>query len=159
MAEGMSTPGKAEYDHMEWLSITPILEAFALHGQDIRTYSPLTLAYLGDSVYDVVVRSVLVLSGNCPVNQLHRLATRYVKAGAQARVIKALTPILTHEEQAVCQRGRNAHSPTRAKNASVEDYRYATGFEALIGYLALRGESARLLELVKKGMEEIDRSS
>ena len=114
---------------------------------DLRTYSPLTLAYVGDAVYEIIVRTTLVKEGNCPVNQLHRKASALVKASAQAEAVRRIEPVLTEEEKNVYRRGRNAHSPTMAKHATMTDYRHATGFEALLGYLYLKGDVERLLEL------------
>lgn len=126
--------------------------------QDIRTYSPLTLAYIGDSIYDLVVRTMLVGKGNAPVNSLHRRASSLVKAEAQRDSLRRIEPLLTEEEQGVYRRGRNAKSYTSAKNASINDYRIATGFEALMGYLYLTGQTERLLELARYGLEVADES-
>lgn len=126
--------------------------------QDIRTYSPLTLAYIGDSIYDLVVRTMLVGKGNAPVNSLHRRASSLVKAEAQRDSLRRIEPLLTEEEQGVYRRGRNAKSYTSAKNASINDYRIATGFEALMGYLYLTGQTERLLELARYGLEAADES-
>ncbi len=123
-------------------------------GADAQFYSPLTLAYIGDAVYDLIVRTVVVERGNRPVNLLHRTAVRYVNAGAQAALIGALADDLTEEETAVYRRGRNAKSHTMAKNASVEDYRKATGMEALLGYLYLSDRFDRILELIGIGLEK-----
>ncbi len=111
----------------------PIEAAFCLPGQDIRTYSPLVLAFIGDGVYDLVIRTLVVEQGNTHANILHRRTSKIVKAETQAAVIEALLPVLTEEEQAVYKRGRNAKSGTKARSASLADYRKATGFEALIG--------------------------
>lgn len=116
-------------------SLTYLQELFQLKNQDLRTYSPLTLAYLGDAVYEVVIRTILVKRGNCQVNKLHHQASQLVKASAQSQMMERLEPVLTQEELAVYRRGRNAHSATMAKHATMADYRRATGFEALIGYL------------------------
>lgn len=118
---------------------------------DIRTYSPLALAYIGDSIYDVVIRTVVVERGNQSAKKLHRTAVRYVNAGTQARMAEALQGIMTEEEKEVYRRGRNAKSNSTAKNASVTDYRKATGMEALIGYLYLQDRMDRAVELVKRG--------
>ena len=115
---------------------------------DIRTYSPLALAYIGDSIYDVVIRTVVVERGNQSAKKLHRTAVRYVNAGTQ----EALQEIMTEEEKEVYRRGRNAKSNSTAKNASVTDYRKATGMEALIGYLYLQDRMDRAVELVKQGL-------
>lgn len=130
-----------------------IKQAFDCKEQDVRAYSPLTLAYIGDGIYDLVIRSVIVERANRSANDLHKKATRYVKAEAQAKMILALLEELTEEEEAVYKRGRNAKSYTVAKNASMADYRKATGFEALMGFLYLTGQVDRLLYLVKKGIE------
>lgn len=119
---------------------------------DIRTYSPLALAYIGDSIYDVVIRTVVVERGNQSAKKLHRTAVRYVNAGTQARMAEALQGIMTEEEKEVYRRGRNAKSNSTAKNASVTDYRKATGMEALIGYLYLQDRMDRAVELVKQGL-------
>ena len=122
---------------------------------DIRAYSPLTLAYIGDCVYDLVIRTVVVERGNEPANKLHKKTVAYVKAQTQASMIEALLPYLTEEEEAVYKRGRNAKSYTSAKNASIGDYRKATGMEALVGYLYLTGQEARIMELIKTGLKEL----
>lgn len=133
-----------------------IKRAFPCGEVDIRTYSPLTLAYIGDSIYDVIVRTVVVGRGNKRAGDLHKASIRYVNAGTQAALIDALREDLTEEEMAVYKRGRNAKSYTMAKNASVMEYRKATGMEALIGYLYLQGEMERILELLQIGLHKID---
>ena len=120
--------------------LTKIKEAFACEGQDVRAYSPLTLAYIGDGIYELVIRSVVVERANRSANDLHKKTTRYVKAPAQSAMIEALLPELTQEEEAVYRRGRNAK------------YRRATGFEALMGYLYLTGQIDRMLQLIKDGI-------
>ena len=122
-------------------------ETMQLKEVDPRTYSPLVLAYVGDGVYDVMVRLKVVNGGNVQVNKLHKHSSRLVCAGAQSKMIGLLEAELTEEELAVFKRGRNAHSVTSAKNASVIDYRRATGLEALFGYLHLCGETDRAREL------------
>ena len=129
-------------------------EAFHLEEKDLRTYSPLTLAYIGDGVYELVIRTVLVKKGNCPVNQLHRKASSLVKAASQSAMMEFIEPMLTEEEHSVYRRGRNAHSPTMAKHATMADYRRATGFEALMGYLYLKEDFSRIVELVRAGIGE-----
>lgn len=123
---------------------------------DIRTYSPLTLAYIGDSIYDVMIRTVIVERGNRSTKELHKTAVGYVNAGTQARMGEALQEFLTKEEQEVYRRGRNAKSPSVAKNASVTDYRKATGMEALLGYLYMQDRMDRAIELVKLGLERLE---
>ena len=129
-----------------------IKREFDCGGADIRTYSPLALAYIGDAVYDLVIRTVVVERGNRSANRLHREAVAYVNARVQARMIDALESGLTEEELAVYHRGRNAKSYTTAKNASVIEYRKATGFEALCGYLYLLGRQERMLTLIREAI-------
>lgn len=119
---------------------------------DIRTYSPLALAYIGDSIYDVIIRTVVVERGNQSAKKLHRTVIQYVNAGTQARMAEALEEVLTEEEKEVYRRGRNAKSNSTAKNASMTDYRKATGIEALLGYLYLQDRTDRAVELVKMGL-------
>lgn len=119
---------------------------------DIRTYSPLALAYIGDAIYDLVIRTIVVERGNTSANRLHKKTVGYVNARIQAQMIEALVDELTQEEEAVYRRGRNAKSYTTAKNASVIEYRKATGFEALCGYLYLTGQQGRMLALIKKAI-------
>lgn len=135
-------------------SIMELNELFHLEEPDLRTYSPLTLAYIGDAVFEIVIRTILVKKGNCPVNQLHQRSISLVKAGAQSDMIRKIEPVLSEEEHSVYKRGRNAHSATMAKNASMGDYRRATGFEALMGYLYLKKEYGRMLELIRLGIGE-----
>lgn len=132
-----------------------IKNSFACGKVDVRTYSPLTLAYIGDAVYDLVIRSVVVERANRAANELHKRTVKYVQAGTQAAMIEALMEILTEEEVAVYKRGRNAKSHTSAKNASIVDYRKATGFEALIGFLYLTDQMDRALSLIKEGIERV----
>ncbi len=129
-----------------------IRQQFNIEETDIRRYSPLTLAYIGDGIYELVIRSIVVGKGNRPVNRLHQEASRYVKAQAQSAMMDILMPMLTSKEADVYRRGRNAKSYTTAKNASVNDYRRATGFEALMGYLYLNNELPRLISLVKEAV-------
>ncbi len=130
-------------------------ETFHLHAVDPAAYSPLALAYIGDAVYEVMVRTLVVNQGNMKVSEMHRHDADLVKAGAQARMVRLLEPDLTEEEETVYKRGRNAKSASAAKNASVIDYRTATGFEALVGYLYLMERLDRLAELVGLGLERI----
>lgn len=133
-----------------------IKESFALESADIRTYSPLTLAYIGDDVYDLIVRTVVVERGNRQPDGLHKKASSFVNAAAQARLIEAVMDRLTDEEKNVYKRGRNAKSYTSAKNASIGDYRKATGLEALIGYLYLTDQTDRALALMRDGFGLLD---
>ena len=119
-------------------------------------YSPLVLAYMGDAVYELMIRERIVRQGNRQVNRLHLAAVHLVKAGTQAAMIRLLEPLLTPEELSVYKRGRNAHSHTTAKNASVIDYRMATGFEALVGFLWLSEQKERLRELVETALSKLE---
>ena len=112
-----------------------------------RMYSPLTLAFLGDAVYSLMVRDMLTKQANKPTGKLHKESIKLVNAAFQAEMIRTLLPHLTEDEAAVFKRGRNAHSAHSPKNQSEADYRYATGFEALFGYLYLSGQTQRLKEL------------
>lgn len=135
-------------------NLIQLKELFHLENQDLRSYSPLTLAYIGDGVYELIIRTILVKKGNCPVNRLHKKASSLVKAGAQSAIMKVIEEELTPEELSVYRRGRNAHSPTMAKHATMADYRRATGFEALMGYLYLKEDYTRMLTLVRMGIGE-----
>lgn len=135
--------------------LSAIKQKFACGDVDIRTYSPLTLAYIGDAIYDLVIRTVIVGRANKPPNNLHKTVIKYVNAVTQARMIEALEEELTPEEEAVYHRGRNAKSYTSAKNASVADYRKATGLEALFGYLYLQDRTDRLLVLIQTAFDKM----
>lgn len=133
-----------------------IKKEFFCQDIDLRTYSPLTLAFIGDCVYDLVIRTIIVSRANQTPNGLHKIKSSAVKAQAQAEMIESLLTDLTEEEQGVYRRGRNAKSYTTAKNATVADYRKATGMEALMGYLYLQNKEERILELVKEGLHNIN---
>ena len=135
-------------------NLIQLKELFHLEDQELRSYSPLTLAYIGDGVYELIIRTILVKKGNCPVNRLHKKASSLVKAGAQSAIMEVIEEELTPEELSVYRRGRNAHSPTMAKHATMADYRRATGFEALMGYLYLKEDYTRMLTLVRMGIGE-----
>ena len=114
---------------------------------DVSSLSPLTLAFVGDTVFDLLTRSELVCEANRPVNALHTSASKRVCAAAQAESMKKILPLLTENETAVFKRGRNAHTGGIPKNASSADYHYATGLESLFGWLYLKGETKRIAEL------------
>ncbi|HSH36407.1 Mini-ribonuclease 3 [Schnuerera sp.] len=120
-----------------------------LNVNDINTLSPLQLAYIGDAVYELCVRTYLLNKG-IPVNTLHKETTQYVKAKSQSNIVHALANILTDEEKSLVRRGRNAKTNSIPKNAELMDYKYATGFESLIGYLYLAGRDNRMVELFDK---------
>lgn len=129
-----------------------IKDYFDLPKVDVATYSPLALAYIGDGIYDLVIRSIVVGKGNTKASRLHQTTSHLVKAHAQATMMETLTPMLTEDETEIYRRGRNAKSPTMAKNATMSDYRRATGFEALMGYLYLTDQFERILELAKEAI-------
>lgn len=128
-------------------------ENFQMKDTEAKSYSPLVLAYIGDGIYDLIIRTVVVNRGNTQANKLHRKTSSLVKAAAQAAMIDELLELLTEEEKAVFRRGRNAKSATMAKNATMADYRKATGFEALMGYLYLSNQMERMVYLVKEGLD------
>lgn len=127
-------------------------ETFGIGPLDLRNYSPLTLAYIGDAAYELVIRSIIVEQGNAPVNKLHKRSSRLVKAKTQAEAAAKLMDVFTEEELAIYKRGRNARSHTMAKNAEMTDYRMATGFEAVMGYLHLKQDYERMVTLVSLGI-------
>ncbi len=124
---------------------------------DIKSYSPLALAYIGDGVYELIVRTKVMNHGSTQVHNMHKKSAKLVNAGTQAEMIRLLLEDedLTPEEVTVYKWGRNAKSVTTAKHATVVDYRTATGFEALCGYLYLNGNLDRLVTLVGMGLERI----
>ncbi len=115
----------------------------------VKQLPPLVLAYVGDAVFEVYVRTVLVGRENLSVHKLHRMSIEYVKARAQSDIVHRLIDSLSPEEQDVVRRGRNAKAATAPKNASIIDYRYATGFESLIGYLFLKRDFQRLMDVLE----------
>ncbi len=132
-----------------------VRDTFEVPGEPMNRYSPLALAFMGDSVFEIIVRSIVVQTANRTAGQLNKIKVKFVNAAAQAKMIETLEPELTDEEMDAYKRGRNAKSYTSAKNQSVADYRKATGLEALCGYLYLKGDTGRLFELIKKGMDEL----
>ena len=130
-------------------------EVFQMKEVDVNSYSPLTLAYIGDSIYDLIIKSLVINQGNRQVNKLHKETSMYVQASTQSLMMRAMQEELTEEEHAVYNRGRNAKSVSPAKNQSITDYRRATGFEALLGYLYLKKEWKRMLDLVKIGLDSL----
>ena len=133
--------------------LTKLKKEFECESIDLRNYSPLTLAFLGDCVFDLIIRTVIVERGNRTAESLHKKKSVVVKAQTQARMAELLLSSLSEEELAVYKRGRNAKSYSTAKNASVSDYRKATGFEALLGYLYLQDMEERIIQLVKTALQ------
>lgn len=114
---------------------------------DIRLYSPQALAFLGDAVYEILVRERIVHRANMPVHKLHLQAVEQVRASYQSKAYAVVEPVLTEEELAALKRGRNISSIKPPKNGTMQDYRRATGLECLFGYLYLKGEIQRINEL------------
>ena len=117
---------------------------------NVNLINGIALAFEGDAVYSLYIRRHLIFQGQTKPNQLHSLATRYVSAKAQAMLIEALLEggLLTQEEEAIYKRGRNAHSHTKAKNTDIITYKMSTGFEAVLGYLHMTQQMARLEEII-----------
>ena len=136
-------------------SLKELKEVFQISGTDAGAYSPLTLAYIGDAVFELLVRYIVISRMKVPVAKLHAVSSHIVCAGAQSEMIAALEGELTGEELRIFRRGRNAKSNTMAKNASITDYRRATGFEAVIGYLFLQENYGRLIQLSEKAILSI----
>lgn len=130
-----------------------LLDEQALSPHEVSSkYSPLALAYIGDSIYDLLVKKSFVLKSNMQPEKYHKKVTSIVSAKAQSAFIGSFMDNLTEEEQAVYKRARNSSPHTKAKNASLQDYLKATGFEAVLGYLYLSGQNARLDELVQSSI-------
>ena len=126
---------------------------------DIRTYSPLTLAYIGDDVFDLIIRTIVVNKGNTSPNKLHGNTIQYVSARAQSNILDSIMPILTDEEKDIARRGRNSKPHSKAKNASTIDYLKATALESVVGYLYLKDDMERIFELIKYGINKIEDDS
>ena len=143
---------------VEWQFEAAMQEIFQLREVEIQEYSPLTLAYIGDGIYELLIRTLVVKEGHKPVQKLHKETSALVQASAQSKMMRRLQEELTEEEHAVYKRGRNSKSVSPAKIQSVTDYRRATGFEALMGYLYLKKDWERMLKLVKTGLESLEES-
>jgi len=134
-------------DFFEELNRQLNLDPFKVH-----TYSPISLAYIGDSIYDLVIRTMIMNKGAKAVGKMHKEANSYVNANAQAQIYFKVAELLTEEEQAVFRRGRNAKSGSTPKNADLKTYKQATGFEAVLGYLYLKDDLPRVFELIGLGL-------
>ena len=141
---------------VEWQFDSYMQELFQMQDMDTKDYSPLVLAYIGDCIYDLVIKTLIINKGNKQVQKIHAETSSYVQAKTQSLMMRTMQGYLTEEEHVVYKRGRNAKSVSPAKNQSVTDYRRATGFEALLGYLYLEKEWKRLLELVKIGLDSLE---
>lgn len=125
------------------------------NSQSARSYSPLALAYIGDGVYEMFIRTYVIAKGNAPVNKLHKASRELVRASTQAKIYHIIEEHLTEEESQVLRRGRNAKSISAPKNADITEYRHATGLEALIGYLYLDNQIQRIEELIQMGLNAL----
>lgn len=132
-----------------------IREVLNLKEVDAASYSPLVLAFIGDCIYDLIIKTMIISEGNRQVQKLHEETSQFVQAAAQSRMMRAMQQNLTEEEHSIYRRGRNAKSVSPAKNQSIIDYRRATGFEALLGYLYLKKEYKRLMELIEIGLHSL----
>ncbi|MEI3219712.1 MAG: ribonuclease III domain-containing protein [Lachnoclostridium sp.] len=142
---------------LEWQFDSYMQETFHMQEVDIKTYSPLALAYIGDCVFDLIIKSLVLNRGNKQVQKMHRETSEIVQASSQSRMMREIQEHLTEEEHLVYKRGRNSKTVSPAKNQSLTDYRRATGFEALIGYLYLKKQWKRMLELVKIGLDSLEK--
>lgn len=124
--------------------------------KEIKMMPPLTLAYMGDAIFEVYIRHYLIEESNLLVKDLHKKAILYVKAKSQAEIVHQLEEELTEEEWGVVKKGRNQKSASTPKNAELIDYKYATGFETLLGYLFFMGKIQRLIEIMEKSIKIIN---
>ena len=137
-----------------------ILEQFPTEKKtEPEQYSPLALAFLGDAVFSLIIRTVVLSQGSRQAEKLHNETNRIVRASMQAKLIDAMQPFLTDEEAAIYRRGRNANPHHKAHSATEEDYRKATALETLCGYLYLKGETARFLQLLRQAEDALEEES
>lgn len=132
-----------------------IHKCFPHDEKDIRSYSALKLAYLGDAVFEIIIRTLIIERTGGPVKNLHKKTSALVNAKAQAELVSAMQEHLTKDELSVFRHGRNAKTSSVAKHADIHDYRLATGLEALFGYLYMTGRSARAVELLKLAVNRL----
>ncbi len=133
--------------------LSEIRASFGGGKTDLRTYSPLTFAYIGDAVFEIIIRTAIVEQGQRPANVLHKHKAKIVCAKTQAKMLDAVYEELSEGEQDIYRRGRNAKIHSMAKNASLSDYKKATGFEALCGYLFLADNMERVIVIVKRALD------
>ncbi|GAB6106940.1 Mini-ribonuclease 3 [Fusibacter bizertensis] len=131
----------------------------SLDEQTVRMMNPLKLAYLGDALFEGYIRNYLINEVVLTPHEMSKKAIKYVKASSQAKLIMGIKEELTEEEWSLVKRGRNQKSATVPKNALLSDYKYATGFEALVGYLYLMGREDRLIEVVSMGIKYLENPS
>lgn len=152
-AQGRDCPDAQAEEKTTIDPLSYMKEQLGIGETDIRTYSPLALAYIGDCVFDMLVRTLIVSRGNMAVSKYHRKVSAIVNAHAQAEMIRQLEPELTEEETLIYKRGKNSKPSTMAKNATAREYKTATGMEALLGYLYLTNQYTRLTDLVRRSLE------
>ncbi len=145
MEESLSTGG-----------LTDIINTFELKRADIRTYSPLALAHIGDSVYEQIIRTIVISKGNVSPNRLHKATVKYVNAKTQALIITKIMDLLSEDELNQFRRGKNSSPGHKAKNSGLSEYLKATGFETLVGYLYMTNQYSRILELCKIGLGMVE---
>ncbi len=154
MEEGLKTAEPQSTICEEGTIDSYLADVFDLPERDYTQYAPLTLAYIGDDVFDTIIRSIAVRRGDRQAAKLHAQVTKIVQAGTQAQMLRAITPHLLPDEASAARRGRNAKPYHNAKNASRREYLDATGFEALIGYLYLQKRYKRMIDLIALGLKE-----
>jgi len=133
---------------------TRMVHRLGLKPVEVRSYSPVALAYMGDSVYEMVIRTWVMNKGNRAAAKMHKATKDFVNAYTQSDFYYSVQPYLSEEEMDVMRRGRNAKVGRAPKNTKLSTYKHATGFEALIGYLYLENKWDRLLELMDIGMQD-----
>ena len=136
-----------------------ICDTIGLPDTDIKTVSPLTMAFMGDCVYDLIIRTLVIRRCESSVEKMHKLCSDYVKAASQMKMYKLVEDVLNEEEITAFKRGRNSKPHSKAKSASKSQYMYATGFEAMLGYLYFTGNVERIVELVKLGLERLENTT
>lgn len=140
-----------------WVSVYEAFEqSFGLEPVDVKTYSPLALAYLGDTVYDMIFKTIVVSRHNMAAHKYHKKVCQYVSAVAQSQMVEVLLDLFTEEELLVYKRGRNSKPYNKAKNASPIEYQRATGLESLMGYLYLSRRIDRIIELLREGLQRLE---
>jgi len=136
------------------IGLAPVIAPVVPSDVPVHLLSPIVLAYVGDAVFEIYVRQRLVAGRNRKPHEVHRAATGYVSAAAQAKLLQAWAPLLTEEEADIVRRGRNTKSGQPPKNADPGDYRHATALECLVGYLYYKGEQERLEQLIGMAFPE-----
>ena len=154
MAQSIENDELKEVPALKETGLPAVLKAA---GAQPDVLTPLDLAFVGDAVCALVFRTMAAGGGARPVEKMHQFTERYVNAAAQSEMMRYIQPHLTDEERQIYHRGRNSKAATHAKNQTVTDYRRATGYEALLGYLYLADDWGRLMELVRIGYEGYER--